>query len=437
METRIKSVLKCIRCGDETELYGAKNFTCHCGGLYDVCHYGLNLNRSILRDFDERAAMNSSSTLSQSGVWRFHELVMPSLSVSDIVSLGEGIMPFWQAGNNLREWVGGDLDLWIMPEGLTPTGSFKDFGGTVAISVAKKSGVKAIICASTGDTSAMAAAYAAKAGIACAVVLPKGKITDVQMAQPIAHGARVILIPGNFDACMKIVGELVAAERASPINSINPARIEGHQATVFLANQFFGWQMPDVFVVPVGNGSNSSSVGKGMRLMLDNGLAGKLAKLIGVQSEAANPLASSWELVQTNGSVAGAGVWSKVYKKKTDLGDTTATAALIGNPVSYEKVMREIVASRGAVLTAAEQDLNKAVLVAGSDGHFVCPQTGTALAGLRQSVQRGLVKRGQRVVVISTATGLKFPHVPVLYGKNLVTEARTCETGEVADIIGV
>jgi threonine synthase len=432
----VKSFLRCIECKKEAELYGATQFVCDCGGLYDVCHSGVNYSKDLLAEFDKRSIPRSNSPQNNSGVWRFRELIMPSLSETDIVSLGEGVLPLWQAGEKLKSWVGGNLDLWIIPEGMTPTGSFKDFGGTVAISVAKKSGIKAIVCASTGDTSAMAAAYAAKAGITCVVVLPKGKVTAVQLAQPIAHGAKVILIPGNFDDCMRIVRELVTAQKAFPINSINPTRIEGHQATVFLAAQFFGWKMPDAFVVPVGNGSNSSSIGKGIRCLQDTGLVTDKPKIVGVQSEAANPLAQSWEKSQSN-NVADPKLWEKNYRPFETVGETTATAALIGKPVSYRKVMREINASRGAVLTAQEKELNEAVLVAGSDGHFVCPQTGTALAGLRQSVERGIIKSGQRVVVVSTATGLKFPDVPVRFGGNLVIETQTCNTEQVAKIIGI
>lgn len=431
--------MKCIQCGAEVELYGASKFVCSCGSLYDVCHSGVDYDKSLLDVFDQRAVPRGDSVLHQSGVWRFHELIMPSLQEDEIVTLGEGVIPFWQAGKKLRNYVGGDLDLWIIPEGLTPTGSFKDFGGTVATSVAKKSGVKAMVCASTGDTSAMAAAYAAKAGMTCAVVLPKGKVTDVQISQPIAHGARVILIPGDFDECMRVVRELVVSERAFPINSVNPSRIEGHQATVFLATQFFGWQMPDVFVVPVGNGSNSSSIGKGIRLLRDTGLVPGEPKIIGVQSSAANPLADSWELAYNDNNGFGISdpeLWLSKYKPMT-VGETTATAARIGNPVSYRKVMREINASKGAVLTASEQALNEAVLVAGSDGHFVCPQTGTAIAGLKKAVERGLVRKGQRVVLVSTATGLKFSHVPVQFGSSLVDESKTCDTEEIAEIIGV
>ena len=437
----MESRLRCIRCGGEKPLLTERKFVCACGGLYDVVHDFSWLTPRVVdvwkNNFDNRCKPEHNLPQCNSGVWRFHELIMPDIPRMDIVSLGEGLFPIWEAGQNLRNWVGGDLKIYILPEGLGPTGSFKDMGGTVAFTVAKKAGIKAVACASTGDTSAMAAAYAAAAGMTCAVVLPKGKVTDVQMAQPIAHGAKVILIPGSFDECMRVVRELVDAERVFPVNSINPTRIEGHQASVFLACQFLGWRMPDAFVVPVGNGSNSSSVGKGMRLLRDLGFVDCTAKLIGVQSEAANPLARSWESVHVNYGATRLEKWKEIYVPQSEVGETTATAALIGRPVSYEKVMREIVHSDGAILTASEQVLNEAVLVAGQDGHFVCPQTGTALAGLKKAVGFGFVKRGGTVFVVSTATGLKFPNVPVKFGGNRVQEAGTCNTGEVADLIGV
>lgn len=438
------SWLQCMRCGSTTDLLKERRFRCACGGLYDVCH---NFSRFegdyTIRLWKDRFEGNciigppdQDDPVFNSGVWRYHKLIMPLLQGEEIVTLGEGIFPIWRAGRNLRQWIGGGINLYILPEGLGPTGSFKDMGGTVAISVAKKAGVKAIACASTGDTSAMAAAYAAAAGITCAVVLPKGKVTEVQMAQPLAHGAKVILVPGSFDDCMKIVEELVQAERVFPINSINPTRIEGHQASVFLACQYLGWQMPDAFVVPLGNGSNSSSIGKGMRLLRDLGFVDRLGKLIAVESEASNPLARSWEAMVEEGAVTQE-EWLKRYEPQEKVGKTTATAALIGKPVSYEKVIREIILSKGACLTAGEYELNEAVLVAGSDGHFVCPQTGQALAGLRQAVKRGLIEAGQTVFLVSTATGLKFPSVPYATGKEKILESSSCRTEEIARLIGV
>ena len=438
------SFLKCIGCGYETDLLLERKFLCpHCGSLYDVEHnfdqlrfQGISAYKQI---FDNRCRSKSpyspDSVLHRSGVWRFHELIMPGLDVSDIVSWGEGIVPFVPAGNNVRRWVGGNLDLWFHLQGLNPTGSFKDMGGTVAISVAKKGGIKIAGCASTGDTSAMGSAGTAAAGMKCVVFLPKDQVTDVQISQPLAYGARIIFVPGSFDDCWRLMKKLIELGLIFPINSFNPTRIEGHQATVFLTYQFFGWERPDIFVVPIGNGSNSSSIGKGMRLMRDLGFVPDLAKIIGVQSEAANPLAASWEEVQQNGVVSSVEKWKKIYKPRDVLGDTTATAARIGNPVSWEKVMREVVASEGAVLTAQERDLNEAVMVAGRDGHGICPQTGTALAGLRQAVERGLVKKGAHVVVVSTATGIKFPNVPVSFGGSLIRTAKTCELAEVMDLM--
>ncbi len=434
--------MQCMRCGSKVPLYGAKSFLCRCGGLYDVRHDFSEIARGgrvYWHDvFDKRCRPVRGHAETTSGVWRFTELVMPSIERYNIVTLGEGVMPFWRAGENLRNWVGGNLDLWIMPEGLTPTASFKDFGGTVMVSVAKQSGVEAIGCASTGDTSAMAAAYAAAAGMKCVVVLPKGKVTDAQLVQPLAYGAKVISIPGSFDDCMRVVRELVDAGKMFPANSLNPARIEGHQATVFLAAQFFDWCLPDWFVVPIGNGSNSSSVGKGMRTLSELGLVGRRSRILGTQSEAANPLAMSWGTVQKDGCAqASESEWMKAYKPLEELGDTTATAARIGNPVSAEKVMREVVSADGAVLTVSEIGLNTAVLVAGRDGHFVCPQTGMALAGLRKAVPLGLIRERERVVVVSTAAGIKFPGVVTEYGDGTVLETGSCRTEEIAEAIGV
>lgn len=447
---RDRSWLQCIRCEKRVPLYGTTRFVCECGGLYDVQHDFSHIKGKeityLKKLFHSRripelvpTTRNPFPTVSHSGVWRFHELIMPSLSSDEIVSLGEGIMPFWRAGKNLSEWIGKDIYLWIMPEGQTPTGSFKDFGMTAMVSTANASGVKAIVCASTGDTSASVAAYAAAAGMTCAVVLPRGKVTSVQLAQPLAHGAKVVTIPGSFDECMRVVRELVAAGRVFPANSINPTRIEGHQATVFLTAQFFDWHLPSWFVVPLGNGSNTSSVGKGIRTLETLNLVEAGSRILAVQSEAANPLARSWEAVASPGGYVELAAWQKAYRplEEKELGGTAATAALIGNPVSYEKVMREITLSDGAVLTASEGELNKAVMVAGLDGFFVCPQTGMALAGLRRAIQMGLVQRDDWVVVVSTATGLKFPDVPAQMGKWNIVDLPGTETERVAEAIGV
>jgi threonine synthase len=429
--------LECIKCGHKTDLLQERQFACPaCGSLYDVKHnYGQEPINVILDNFDRRARSFrlSNSPIYQSGVWRFKELVMPDFPEDQIITLGEGNVPIVKAGNHLSNWVG-SVDLWLILEGMTPTGSFKDFGGTVMMSVAKMAGIKAIGCASTGDTSAMAAAYASAAGIDCVVILPEGKVTPAQLAQPLVHGAKVITLPGTFDDCMKVVKELVNSGKLFPANSLNPTRIEGHQATVFLLAQFFNWELPDWIALPVGNGSNCSSVGKAMRLMKHLEFNKQTSRILGVQSEAACPLAKSWLRAKKAGATLEG--WKKYYQSMP-VGETTATAARIGNPVSRDKVMREIVASNGIMNIVPEGLLNEAVAVCGKDGYFVCPQTGTALAGVKQAVVDGVIKEGSSVVVVSTANGLKFTESAAVKLMKEIIPAKDCQTETVAKIMGL
>lgn len=430
--------LQCIRCGYRADLLKERKFRCpECGDLFDVQHNFDRVDPNLLRRSFETSSVLSANLhdWQRSGIWRYKGLIMPFMPSEYIVTLGEGNVPIVRAGKHLRRWIDGGIDLWLILEGMTPTGSFKDYGGTVMMTVAKAAGIKALGCASTGDTSAMAAAYAAAAGITCFVILPQGQVTPVQLAQPLVHGAKVITLPGSFDDCMRVVQDLVANHGAYPANSLNPARIEGHQATVFQLAQFFGWNLPDWIAVPVGNGSNSSSIGKGIRTLKDlNLVLGKGSRILGAQSLAANPLADAWERASTDTGGTLAERWEKLYRP-IKVGQTVATAARIGDPVSQAKVMREVNLSGGAVLTAAERMLREAVAVCGKDGHFVCPQTGTALATVKRAVVRGLIKPGQRVVVVSTATGLKFTESTAQDLEAQIVKAETCETNEVADIL--
>jgi threonine synthase len=438
-----KSWLECINCGHKTNLYAERQFACpDCGNLYDVAHEHiierLELFTSI---YDQRAQMAYkpgfflNDPTMRSGVWRFKEWIMPYLPNEYIVTLCEGNIPIVKAGRYLSNWVG-PVDLWLMLEGMTPTGSFKDFGGTVMMSVAKAAGIKTVGCASTGDTSAMAAAYASAAGINCTVILPEGKVTTSQLAQPLVHGAKVITLPGSFDDCMKVVKELVNTGRLFPANSLNPARIEGHQATVFLLAQFFDWQLPNWIALPVGNGSNCSSVGKAMRLMKKYDFMRNTSHILGCQSKAANPLAKSWlKAFNTTGNVS-QNQWLQHYKP-TKVGETTATAARIGNPVSRDKVVREIVLSDGMMNFVSEKMLNEAVAVCGRDGYFVCPQTGTALAGVKKALREGFIAKDSSVAVVSTANGLKFTESASAKLMKEIITAKDCRTETVAKILNI
>jgi threonine synthase len=422
--------LECINCGFMTDLLSERKFRCpHCNNLYDVVHDIPGRSPKEWKDwFEDRHHWKKIN----SGVWKFKDWIMPELKNEDIVTLGEGFVPIVPAGPNLKKWVGGDIDIWLILEGKSPSGSFKDFGMTVLVSVAKAAGIKNIVCASTGDTSASLAAYCGAAGIKCVVVLPQGKITQEQVLQVKLFGATVILLPGNFDACMKVLEELVHLFGAYPGNSLNPARIEGHQATVFLTAQFFNWNFPDWFVLPIGNGSNTSSVGKALRFLKKLGFNAK-SKILGCQSEAANPLYLSW-LKKSEGMITEK-EWLRFYSA-TEVGETIATAARIGDPVSYKKVIREIVASEGRMAEAIEPLLKEAVIVCAKDGYFVCPQTGIAIAGLKRSVMRGYVKPGERAVIVSTADGLKFTQPFASFEGNVISTP-DCKTETVAKILGI
>ena len=412
--------LQCMKCGHRTDLFLERKFKCpNCGGLYDVKHdfSQVPMPWSLRPTFKKRYMLADSSVSEpwqRSGVWRYKELIMPHLHSSYIVSLGEGNVPIIKAGANLCKWLGIE-NVWLILEGMTPTGSFKDFGMTVLVTVAKAAGVTAIGCSSTGDTSASEGAYGAAGGIKSFCLLPEGETTPVQSVQPLVHGSLVMTLPGGFDACMRVMQQLVADYGVYPANSLHPARIEGHQVTSFQIANFFGWEMPTWIAVPVGNGSNCSSVGKGMRLMRKLGLVSQTSRILGCQSKAACPLAMYWQYGISHDD------WIKIYKPMEKTGKTSATAAKIGNPVSWLKVIREIEASAGAMAIASEDRLNEAVAVCGLDGIFVCPQTGTALAGVRSAVRKKTIKRDDIVVVVSTATGLKFTDsIARKFGKRII-----------------
>ncbi|HEY4488824.1 MAG TPA: pyridoxal-phosphate dependent enzyme [Candidatus Paceibacterota bacterium] len=414
----VTSVLRCIGCGATADILAERKFRCtQCGNLFEVHHdypgFSKGAAKAMKDDFRHRSNMygrpKTYGPRTRSGVWCFHELVLPNLDESQLITLGEGIVPIVPAGRNLMQYIGGDVDIWMMLEGQGPSGSFKDFGGAAMISTAKAAGVSSVFCSSTGDTSAMLAAYSAAAGIPCGVLLPEGQVTHVQVIQPAAHGARVIQLPTDFDGCMRVMQYLVEHHGAYPGNSLNPTRIEGHKATVFLIAQFFRWKLPEWIAVPVGNGSNSSSIGKAQRELVQWGFVPSVSRILGCQSKAANPLAASWESVRAcDGDRLS--LWRKAY---TDVkaGETLATATRIGSPVSREKVMREVTHSNGVMESVAEEALEGGMHAAARDGFLVCPQTGIAIAGVQNAVQRGDIGKGETVVIVSTATGMKFAPV--------------------------
>jgi threonine synthase len=280
-----------------------------------------------------------------------------------------------------------------------PTGSFKDLGMTVLVSSVKQMiagghAIRAIGCASTGDTSAALAAYAAAAGIPALVILPRDKVTRAQLLQPLAAGATVLSVDGDFDDCMAIMQRLADEEGLYLANSLNSLRLEGQKTVAIEFTQQLDWQVPDVVIVPGGNLGNVSALQAGFEMMRELGLTTRVPRLVVAQAEAANPL----YLASRNG-------WQ--FEAITARA-TWASAIQIGNPVSIAKAIRAVLATNGTVEQASEADLSAASAIADVAGLFVCPHTAVALAALEKLARRGEVTPQDRVVVVSTANGLKF-----------------------------
>jgi threonine synthase len=346
-----------------------------------------------------------------SGVWGKKEWVYPQLADANVVSMFEGGSPLLRVDRYARE-LGLD-DVWVKECGVTHTGSFKDLGMTVLVSAVQEmrsrgTPIRAVACASTGDTSAALSAYCAAAGIPSVVLLPRGKISTAQLVQPIANGALVLELDTDFDGCMKVVQALSETPDIYLANSMNSLRIEGQKTASIEIVQQLGWTVPDWVVIPGGNLGNASAVGKGFTMMKALGLIDRLPRLLVAQAEHANPLYLS---TTGAGLRAAPGVAVKPVTART----TLASAIQIGDPVSARRALRALQALDGVVEQASEQELADASARADRAGLFTCPHTGVALAALEKLAGRGEIKKGERVVVISTAHGLKFSDFKVGY----------------------
>lgn len=333
-----------------------------------------------------------------STVWGKKEVVCPNVDSVNVVSTYEG-------GSNLfwAERLGKELgmeELWVKQCGNNHTGSFKDLGMTVLVSMVKQmisegKEILAVACASTGDTSAALAAYCALAGIQAIVFLPRNKVSTAQLIQPLAHNALTISLDTDFDGCMKIVKEICSKNNIYLANSMNSLRIEGQKTISLEMVQQFDWEIPDVVIVPGGNLGNVSAIGKGFLLMKELGITDKLPRLVCAQAEQANPLYKSY--------LTG---FKEYHPIKA--GKTLASAIQIGDPVSIKKAIAILKKFNGIVEQASEDELTNAAARANKTGLFCCPHTGVALAALFKLLKKGEIKKNERVVVISTANGLKF-----------------------------
>ncbi|MCA9673710.1 MAG: threonine synthase, partial [Myxococcales bacterium] len=386
-----------------------------CGGLLEVVHDLAALRAA--RDgagwralFDER--WRATRWPHDSGVWGKHEVVAPHVRTEHVVSMHEGGTHLMWATRYGRDL--GVEQVHVKQCGVSHTGSFKDLGMTVLVStvnqmIADGRAIPAIACASTGDTSAALAAYAAAAGIRAIVILPRGKISTAQLVQPLANGAQVLALDTDFDGCMRIVQELAANDGVYLANSMNSLRLEGQKTVAMEIVQQLGWEVPDWVIIPGGNLGNVSALGAGFQLLLDLGIITRRPRICVAQAAHASPLYQSYRR-------------DFAPLEPVAARTTLASAIQIGNPVSFGKAVRALRACDGVVEEATEAELADAAARADRTGLFACPHTGVALAALEKLIARGLVRPEHRAVVISTASGLKFADFKVGYHEGTLAE---------------
>ena len=377
------------------------------GSLLEVIHDPEELRKTSAEGWKQLFREREHSTVWPygSGVWGKKEWVLPGIDPQNVVSMYEGNTNLFWAERYGRE-LGLD-DLWVKQCGNSHTGSFKDLGMTVLVSMVKQmmadgSSVQAVACASTGDTSASLAAYAAAAGIPAIVILPQGKVTTAQLVQPLANGSLVLSLDTDFDGCMTIVQEITREKRIYLANSMNSLRIEGQKTVAIEIVQQFDWEVPDWIVIPGGNLGNVHALGQGFVMMQQLGLVNRLPRICLAQAERANPLYRSFQED------------FKTFEPITAQ-PTLAMAIQIGNPVSVKRAIRTLQRFNGVVEQATEQELADEAARADRTGMFNCPHTGVALAALRKLVDRKVIRSSERVVVISTANGLKFADQKAAY----------------------
>jgi threonine synthase len=392
--------LRCFGCG--ARISGAEaraDFRCaKCGDLFEVEYAGWSQRQGPDRPnpgalkwlWRERRC--SSEALDQSGVWRFRELLPILDNFGNVVTLREGNTPLYllkRAGKAL-----GIDQLFAKHQGMNPTGSFKDTGMTAALSVARERGFEWVACASTGNTSAAMAAYAARAGMRSLVLIPEGKIAWGKLSQSMDYGAVTCQLKSDFDGCMRVLTQIVKEAPIYLLNSVNPYRLEGQKTPAFEIAEAFDWTVPDHLIVPGGNLANSSALGKGFRELHELGLVARLPRISVIQAEGANPLARSF--ANSNGE-----------RMEPVEAHTRATAIRIGNPASWRKAARVVRDTGGWCLDVSEAEIAIAKAELGTEGLGCEPASAVTLAGLKKLRAQGKIASTETVVLVLTGHTLK------------------------------
>lgn len=393
------SVLKCVDCGRTYDL-NDPIYTClNCSGLLDIEHDLDRLRPAISRAlFDSR--LGALDQPYNSGVWRYKELVFPAAPDDRIVTRGEGNTTLYRAPQRLAAWVGAN-HLALKHEGENPTGSFKDRGMTGGVTHAVLAGATSVVCASTGNTSASMASYAALAGLPGLVFFPYGNIAAGKLAQSIAYGAVSVQVRGDFDACLELVRQSCRQFGIYLLNSVNPFRLEGQKTIVFELLQQRRWQVPDWIVLPGGNLGNSSAFGKGLHELRQLGLIDKLPRVAVIQAAGAAPFYESYQ--------------DGFKTRKTVKADTLASAIKIGNPASYFKAKRTLEWTNGIVEIVTDQEILDAKAQVDSCGIGCEPASAASVAGVRKLIAGGVIHPDDDVVSILTGHVLKDPDIVMNY----------------------
>ncbi len=404
------------------------DFRCSaCGDLFEVEYAGWSQRQGPDRPnpgalkwlWRERRC--STEALDQSGVWRFRELLPILDSFGNAVTLREGNTPLYPLKRAARSL--GIDQLFAKHQGMNPTGSFKDTGMTAALSVAKERGFEWVACASTGNTSAAMAAYAARAGLRSLVLIPEGKIAWGKLSQAMDYGAVTCQLKTDFDGCVKVLTKIVKESPIYLLNSVNPYRLEGQKTPAFEIAEAFDWTVPDHLIVPGGNLANSSALGKGFRELRDLGLVARMPRISVIQAEGANPLARSF--ANNNGE-----------KLEPVEAHTRATAIRIGNPASWRKAARAIHDTGGWCLDVSEVEIAIAKAELGSEGLGCEPASAVTLAGLKKLRAQGKVAATETVVLVLTGHTLKDADYTIGFHQGtLLNEQETA--GHEAEIEGL
>lgn len=394
------SLLRCARCDARLPETSADTQCPRCGDLLDLLPAPpAERGAALARRFAERrGALRGPDA---SGVWRFRELVLPH--VADPVTFPEGNTPLVDAGRVAR-WAG-LAQLELKHEGMNPTGSFKDRGMTVGITQARRVGATAVACASTGNTAASLAAYAARAEIPALVLIPAGRVALGKLAQALAYGARTLLVRGDFDDCLRLAREASARLGVYLLNSINPFRIEGQKSIVLEMLEQRAWEPPDWIAVPAGNLGNTAAFGKALVEARAAGLIDRLPRLLAVQAEGAAPFARSF--------ARGFATRERVTPA------TVASAIDIGDPASYDRAVRAIRDTHGVVAAVPDAEILEAKAAIDAAGVGCEPASAASVAGVRALVRAGVIAPDARVVAVLTGHVLKDPGILVRYHREM------------------